>query len=87
MKTPHMIKSLELVSTCVGISSSQWDEYMKGTTKANGRMIRNHIKKHLPELAESLALNFYNPFEYQARKKGGLFVYVHSMIEYFLRYE
>ena len=87
MKTPRQIKNLECIDSCVGISSAQWDEYMEGTTKANGRMIRNHIKKHLPELYDSIDLDFFNPFEYQSRKKEGLFVYVHSMIEYFLRYE
>lgn len=60
---------------------------MANTTKANGKVIRNLIKEHLPYLYESLALEFYNPYEYKCVKKDGLLVYVHSGIEYFLKYE
>lgn len=84
MKTPKHINSLTPIATCVGISIDEWDKYMEGTTKANGALIRKHIKEHLPELYESLGLNFYNPYECKCVKKKGLFVYVHSMIEYFL---
>ena len=35
MKTPKQVNSMELVTSCVGINISQWDQYMEGTTKAN----------------------------------------------------
>lgn len=87
MKTPIKINCLCLIDTCMGINQREWDKYMKGTTKANGAMIRKLIKKHLPELYNSLTLEYYNPYESQSRKKKGLLIYVHSMIEYFLEYQ
>jgi len=86
MKTPEKVNGLELIGTCVGCEIRQWDKFMKGTTKADGRQIKKLIKKHLPELYDDLALNLYNPYESQSQKKKGLLVYVHSMIEYFIRY-
>lgn len=86
MKTPKQVNSMELVSSCVSINISQWEEYMEGTTKANGKTIRNLIKNHLPDLYNELGLNFYNPYENQSMKKPGLLVYVHSGIEYFIEF-
>jgi hypothetical protein len=86
MKTPINVNSLELENCCSGIHINEWNKYMKNTTKANGKRIRILIKKHCPLLYESLALDFYNPYEHQSKKKKGILVYVHSGIEYFLRY-
>lgn len=86
MKTPKSINHIELICTCESISQSKWDNLMQGTTKANGRLIRHHIKNNLPTLYDSLSLQFYNPYEGRSVKKKGLLVYVHSGIEYFLRY-
>ena len=87
MKTPKVVKELNLIATCVGITQSKWNELMNGTTKANGSMIRSLIKKHLPNLYNSLCLEYYNPYESSSVKKKGLLVYVHSGIEYFLEYK
>ena len=87
MQTPKKIKSLKFIATCVGITQKQWDSYMENTTKASGSKIRSLIKKHLPDLYHQLGLEFYNPYETQSRKKNGLLIYVHSSIEYFLKYE
>ena len=86
MKTPAKVNNLELVDTCVSYKIDQWNRYMKGTTKANGRQIRMLIKEHLPELYDALILNYRNPYEWHSRKKKNLLVYVHSGIEYFLSY-
>jgi hypothetical protein len=86
MKTPKIISNLSLDSTFEGISMRKWETKMEGTVKANGGLIRKHIKDYLPELYECLALQFYNPYESQCVKKEGLLVYVHSGIEYFLKY-
>lgn len=59
---------------------------MEGTTKADGEQIRRLIKLHMPELYHDLLLEFYNPYEAKCVKKEGLLVYVHSSIEYFLKY-
>ena len=87
MQTPNSVNSLQLVATCVGIPMWKWERYMEGTTKANGSKIRKLIKEHLPDLYASLELSFYNPNEYSCVKKKGLLVYVHSMTEYFIKYD
>lgn len=87
MKTPKKINQMELISTCEGININEWNNLMHGATKANGVQIRRLIKKHLPDLYEALCLNFKNPFEHQSKKKENLFIYVHSAIEYFIRFE
>lgn len=86
MKTPKKVNRLNLIANCAGISYSRWTKYMEGTTKANGKTIRNLIKNHLPELYDELGLNFYNPYESNSVKKPGLLVYVHSSIEYFIEF-
>lgn len=86
MKTPTKVQSLDLIATCVDINQRQWDEYMENTVKANGLYIRKLIKKHLPELYDNLCLQFRNPFEHQSKKKNGLLIYVHSGVEYFLKF-
>lgn len=68
---------------CTCISLDRWNELMKGSVKANGAKIRAMIKKQMPELYYSLALNFYNPYEYKSRRTDTHYIYVHSGIEYF----
>lgn len=86
MKTPNQISHLDYYANCSSIELNEWEELMEGTTKANGELIRKHIKNHLPDLYDALALEFRNPYEHQSKKKEGLFVYVHSGIEYFLTF-
>lgn len=87
MKTPKRINSLDLIADCTSIGLNKWNALMEGTTKASGETIRKHIRDHAPELYEGLCLDFPNPYESQSVKKKGLLVYVHSGIEYFLKYE
>lgn len=87
MNTPKQVNTLKCIGTCMNTPIRKWESYMANTTKANGKQIRRLIKKHLPYLYESLALEFYNPYEHKCVKKEGLLVYVHSGIEYFLKYE
>ena len=84
MRTPEKIQNLVLMATCVNISVEQHDEYMKDCTQACKKIINRHVRQHMPELYDSLGLNFYNPFTYY--KKSGMFVLRHSGIEYFLKY-
>lgn len=86
MKTPKRVHSLQYLYNCSNISINEWNDLMKGSTKANGSLIRNLIKKHLPDLYDSLCLDFNNPYEDQSRKKQGMFIYVHSAIEYFIKF-
>lgn len=86
MKTPKRIKTLDLIADCTSIGLNKWNALMEGTTKASGETIRKHIRDHAPDLYATLALEYPNPYEQQSRKKEGLFVYVHSGIEYFLKF-
>lgn len=87
MKTPTKVNEAYLAADCSQLNSTGWERAMSGTTKANGRAIRGIIKKHIPELYSSLGLEFPNPYESQSVKKDGLLVYVHSGIEYFIKYK
>lgn len=75
------------MGSCVTMNKLLLLKYMTGTTKANGARIRGFIRKYTPNIANELALNFYNPYESQSRKKEGVFIYVHSSIEYVFKYE
>ena len=85
MSTPTTVTRLELEATCVGISMDRWEELMKGCVRANKRVVNRLVKKHLPDLHHSLALEFCNPYNYY--RTDTHLILVHSMIEYFLRYE
>ena len=87
MKTPQTVSGLTYIGCCADYSFEKWKELMSGTVKANGAQIRKLIKKHLPELYHAIALYSYNPYEHKSVKKEGLLVYVHSGIEYFLKFE
>ena len=80
-------KQIFLETDCTSISEKEWDKLMKGAVKANGSKIRRLIKQQLPDLYEALALNFHNPYEAQAVRTKTHFVYVHSAIEYFIRFK
>jgi len=83
----YEIRTLKYDTDCTRITARKWDSLMEGAVKANGRKIRSLIRKFLPDLYENLALNFYNPYEHQCVRTKTHFVYIHSGIEYFLKYE
>lgn len=87
MRTPKKIRKLTYMGSCVTMNQQILLRYMSGTSRANGALIRGFIRKYTPNLANELALNFYNPYESQSRKKNGVFIYVHSAIEYVFKYE
>ena len=79
------ITSLKLENTCVGCDQTQWDKLMEGHIRANKKEINRLVKKFLPDLYDSLALQYRNPYNY-FRTKTHL-ILVHSMIEYFIRFD
>lgn len=85
MKTPNKVASLELETTCVGTTKSEWDNFMTGATIANKRIINSLIKQHIPELYTELSLNLNTYYKYY--KTDTHLILVHSAIEYFLRYK
>lgn len=70
---------------CKDISIDTWNGLMKGAVKANGLKIRRMIKKQLPDLYYTLALEYFNPYEHLCQRTKTHLIYVHSGIEYFLR--
>lgn len=84
MKKELYTDKIRLVSDCTSITLKQFDFLMEGAVKANGSKIRKMIKKQIPDLYESLALEFYNPYESNSKRTPTHYVYVHSGIEYFL---
>ena len=84
MKTPRRVDGLWLEACCCDVGLAQWTRWMEGATRADHRRINGLVKKHLPELYESLSLHLRNPYNYCKTKKH--LVLVHSAIEYFLGY-
>jgi hypothetical protein len=78
-------KGIYFYTDCTSINITKHEKLMSNSTKANGKKIRKLIKENCPDLAESLGLNFPNPYEHKSRKKEGLLIYVHSAIEYFFK--
>lgn len=76
------------IGNCTSISLQEWNRLMKGTKPCSGRLLRKKIIQENPSIAESLCLQFPNPFEGQCRRnpKKSIAVYVHSAIEYFFKY-
>jgi hypothetical protein len=78
-------KGISYYANCTSINIKEHEKLMSNSTKANGKKIRQLIKKNCPELTDQLTLNFPNPYEHQSRKKEGMLIYVHSAIEYFFK--
>lgn len=76
-----------LESTCVGIGIDRWNELMKGARKCSYKRLVARIKKEIPDLYESLSLNFYNPWEDQCQQTKTHYILVWSGIEYFINKE
>ncbi len=74
-----------LETTCCGCGIERWNALMKGARKCSYKRLVARIKKELPDLYESLALNFYNPWDEQCQQTKTYFILVHSGIEYFIR--
>jgi len=73
-----------LECTCIGIGIERWNRLMKGNKPLNYEWLRRKVKKHLPELYDSLGLDYYNPYENQTRVTKTHYILVYSSIEYFI---
>jgi len=78
-------KGMYLYGTCSGVSGDEYENLFKGTKQVSGKHIRKLIKKHIPDLYYAIGLEFPNPYEHQSRVKDGLFIYIHSAIDYFIK--
>ena len=72
-------------TNCTCITIDEWYGLMKGVRKCSYKRLVRRIRKELPSLYQSLALQYYNPFEEQCRQTKTHFILVHSGIEYFIR--
>ena len=76
--------SIQLECDCTCININEWERLMENAVETDGQELREMIKIHEPDLYESLALDFRNPYEGQSQKTDTHYIYVHSAIEYFL---
>lgn len=58
---------------------------MKGIKPINYKWLVNRIKKHIPQLYETLALEYPNPYESKCGVSQDYYILVHSAIEYFIK--
>lgn len=73
-----------LETNCTQTHNGDWERLMKGARKCNYKRLVARIKKEIPELYESLCLNFYNPWEDDCQQTKTHYILVHSAIEYFI---
>lgn len=85
MKTPDKVSYIGYMGNCISLSPEFIKSLEHVATKANKRKVNRLVKIHFPELYESLALNFYNPYNYYKTDK--YIILVHSLIEYVFKYE
>ena len=74
-----------LECTCSDIDINRWNELMKGARKCSYKRLVARIKRELPDLYDSLMLDYYNPYEGQCKQTKTHYILVSSMIEYFIR--
>ncbi|OYP54231.1 hypothetical protein CIK99_14195 [Prevotella sp. P5-92] len=70
---------------CADLSLDQWKERMKGIKPISYKWLVAKVKKHLPQLYESLMLDFYNPYENKCGVTKEYYILCHSSIEYFIK--
>jgi hypothetical protein len=70
---------------CCDISADKWDALMRGSKPINYDWLKNKVKKHLPQLYETLLLDYYNPYGWQSRVTKTHYILVSSAIEYFIK--
>ena len=92
MKTSELLKraernGAELENTCVGCTSHEWENFMKGATKANKKdivkiaLLAGVIGKE--QAREEIRRPYYNPYTHFKTETHA--IYVHSMIEHFIK--
>lgn len=72
-------------TNCTEITITRWKELMKYARPCPYRLLVKRIKKEIPYLYNSLALEFPNPYASQCKSTPTHYILVHSAIEYFIR--
>lgn len=84
----NSIIGLEFLGTCVNHSIDEIENFEKGCVKANANIVESLIKKHAPDLIETLTLDVpscYNPYRHLTERKKDVIIYYHSAIHYFFK--
>ena len=71
-------------TNCGSVNIDEWNELMKGARKCSYKRLVARIKRELPDLYESLTLNYYNPWECYCKQTKTHYILVHSAIDYFI---
>lgn len=79
--TRALTKGVHLETTCVGCTYDQWQQLMKGATRANRRIVEKLAVK--AGAIDQDLIKYYNPYNHF--KTSTHLIYVHSGIEHFLR--
>ena len=69
---------------CADVTLDQWHQLMKGARKVSYSRLVQRIKKELPDIYQTLALNLYNPYWEQCKQTKTHYILVSSSIEYFI---
>lgn len=75
---------MTLECTCNNINIQEWERLMRGSKPINYEWLIKKIKKKLPNLYQTLGLNYYNPYRSQCKVTKTHYILVHSSIEYFI---
>ena len=70
---------------CTEITNARWKQLMRYARPCSYRLLVKKIKKEIPNLYNSLALDFPNPYAAQCRSTPTHYILVHSAIEYFIK--
>ena len=72
---------------CTQVTLDKWHELMKGARKCSYKKLVRKIKNEMPNVYESLGLNFPNPWDSDCKQTRTHYILVHSAIEYFFNKE
>lgn len=70
-------------TNCTLLTMQEWLCLMRRSRRCSYRLLVNRIKKELPHVYDSLALQFPNPYADRCRQTDTHYILVHSAIEYF----
>lgn len=76
---------IDRVICSTDISKARREELLNGAVKADYDEIKDFARENCPQLFESLALDYPNPYAGECLETPQRYVLVHSMKEYFIR--
>lgn len=80
-----MVSEFDRVICSTDISKARREELLNGAVKADYSEIKDFARENCPQLFDSLALDYPNPYAGECLETPQRYVLVHSMKEYFIR--